>query len=166
MESVVLHSSGIDNDFLFILRHSVTVSCFNYLAKMKFTLSLLACLAAASPIAVPEAIDVEARQLGLSSTETELEQGSSSSCPKAILIFARASTETGNLVHPSRLFLTVLCLFQSLYKDRMDEQHGNELTVFVGNNCWPCRWKCLGEQIRRKQCLGPRSRRPIYGWLS
>jgi hypothetical protein len=63
-----------------------------------FTVALFAALAAASPIIIPEsaAIELQARQLGLSSSE--LESGSSSACPKAILIFARGSTETGNLV--------------------------------------------------------------------
>ena len=66
---------------------------------MKFlTIALFTALAAASPIIIPEsaAIGLQARQLGLSSNE--LESGSSSACPKAILIFARGSTETGNLV--------------------------------------------------------------------
>jgi cutinase len=64
-----------------------------------FTVSLLAALVAASPIAVPEiqiSGDIEARQLG--SSKNELETGSASNCPKAIFIFARGSTETGNLV--------------------------------------------------------------------
>ncbi|KAF2124110.1 carbohydrate esterase family 5 protein [Dothidotthia symphoricarpi CBS 119687] len=61
-----------------------------------FALSVLATLVSASPIAVPEANGVEARQFG-SGTSNELEQGSSSSCPKAIFIFARASTEPGNM---------------------------------------------------------------------
>ncbi|KAF2030391.1 cutinase-domain-containing protein [Setomelanomma holmii] len=66
-----------------------------------FTVALLAALAAASPVAVPEAVlevqigAFEAR--ALSSTSTELEDGSASSCPKAVLIFARGSTEGGNL---------------------------------------------------------------------
>nr|BAN51852.1 cutinase [Paraphoma sp. B47-9]BAN51853.1 cutinase [Paraphoma sp. B47-9] len=63
-----------------------------------FTISLLAALATASPIAVPEmqiSGDIEARQVG--SSKNELETGSASNCPKAILIFARGSTETGNL---------------------------------------------------------------------
>ncbi|KAF2124616.1 carbohydrate esterase family 5 protein [Dothidotthia symphoricarpi CBS 119687] len=69
---------------------------------MKFLIvSLLATLAAASPIAVPEpsinivANDLEARQFG--GSKSELESGSASACPKAILVFARGSTETGNL---------------------------------------------------------------------
>ncbi|KAJ4329809.1 hypothetical protein N0V87_010546 [Didymella glomerata] len=65
---------------------------------MKFlAVALFAVLATTSPIVIPEAeaIELQARQLGLSSTE--LESGSSSACPKAILIFARGSTETGNL---------------------------------------------------------------------
>ncbi|OAL48038.1 cutinase [Pyrenochaeta sp. DS3sAY3a] len=67
-------------------------------------LTLIVGLAVASPIAAPaplpeaeagpEAHSLEARQ---SSTRTELESGNSASCPKAIFIFARASTEPGNM---------------------------------------------------------------------
>ncbi|KAF3037613.1 hypothetical protein E8E12_002813 [Didymella heteroderae] len=66
---------------------------------MKFlTLSMLASLATASPItlAAPAADTLEVRQFG-TSTRNELEQGRAGSCPKAIFIFARASTETGNM---------------------------------------------------------------------
>jgi cutinase len=55
-----------------------------------------------------EAAGVRARQWGWgggsyggsygSSTRNDLQNGSSSSCPKVIFIFARASTETGNMV--------------------------------------------------------------------
>jgi len=60
---------------------------------------MLAGLAAASPItlAAPTADTLEVRQFG-TSTRNELEQGRAGSCPKAIFIFARASTETGNMV--------------------------------------------------------------------
>ena len=44
----------------------------------------------------PRDVDVEARQL--SSTRNDLERGSSSNCPSVILIFARGSTEIGNMV--------------------------------------------------------------------
>lgn len=61
--------------------------------------SLFTALSLASPIAVPvpepELIHLEARQ---SSTRNELETGSSAACPRAIFIFARASTEPGNMV--------------------------------------------------------------------
>jgi cutinase len=67
-----------------------------------FAVSFLAALAAASPIAAPEPsnaeLEIMARQL--SGSKNELESGSSSACPKAILVFARGSTETGNLVRP------------------------------------------------------------------
>jgi cutinase len=68
-----------------------------------FTVSLFVTLAAASPITVqePSISDIEARQLG--SSKTELESGSAGACPKAILIFARGSTEPGNLVCLSSL---------------------------------------------------------------
>jgi cutinase len=67
-----------------------------------FTLSLLATLAVASPIAAPVPTGAERellveRQL-FGGSDDELEKGSSSSCPKAILVFARGSTETGTLV--------------------------------------------------------------------
>jgi cutinase len=76
---------------------------------MKFlSITLLATLATASPIAAPEPAfqlsgDLQARQL--LSSKSELESGSASACPKAILVFARGSTETGNLVR-SRSSLT------------------------------------------------------------
>lgn len=64
---------------------------------MKF-LNLLATagLVAALPTTTVED-QLEARQL-LSSTSNDLEQGSSSNCPRVIFIFARASTEPGNMV--------------------------------------------------------------------
>ncbi|KAF1843498.1 carbohydrate esterase family 5 protein [Cucurbitaria berberidis CBS 394.84] len=69
---------------------------------MKFlAISVLAALAAASPIAVPEPVndlevrEIDARQLN-AGTRNELETGTAP-CPKAILIFARGSTETGNM---------------------------------------------------------------------
>lgn len=66
-----------------------------------FAASLFASLAVAAPFAVPEPSDAEiealaARQL-LSGSKNELEQGSGSSCPKAIFVFARGTTEQGNL---------------------------------------------------------------------
>ncbi|OSS51491.1 hypothetical protein B5807_03451 [Epicoccum nigrum] len=62
-----------------------------------FAYGLLASLAAASPLVFPksEAIELEARQL--SGSSNELENGNAAACPKAILIFARGSTESGNL---------------------------------------------------------------------
>ncbi|KZL82629.1 cutinase [Colletotrichum incanum] len=68
---------------------------------MKFLaiVSLAVTLAAAAPVevAVVDAgvADLEIRQTG--STRNELESGSSSACPKVIYIFARASTEPGNM---------------------------------------------------------------------
>jgi len=60
---------------------------------MKVTLSLaaLAAVATALPLEV-----LETRQS--STTRTELESGSASACPKAILIYARGSTQSGNMV--------------------------------------------------------------------
>lgn len=77
---------------------------------MKFfaILSLCATLIAAVPVeVVVEAgvADLEVRQTGL--TRNELESGSSSACPRVIFIFARASTELGNMVSyfPPRKYL-------------------------------------------------------------
>lgn len=75
---------------------------------MKFfaIISLCAALVAAAPIEDPIEVavdtsvaDLEVRQAGL--TRNELETGSSSACPKVIFIFARASTELGNMVRSS-----------------------------------------------------------------
>ena len=67
---------------------------------MKFftTVSLLAGLGAALPTAVEvnEAV-IEARQSS-SNTRNELQNGGT--CPRVIFIFARGSTESGNLVCP------------------------------------------------------------------
>lgn len=68
---------------------------------MKFLaiISLCAALVAAAPVEVAvEAgiVDLEIRQAGL--TRDELQSGSSSACPRVIFIFARASTELGNMV--------------------------------------------------------------------
>ncbi|KAI8165693.1 Cutinase 1 [Colletotrichum sp. SAR 10_70] len=63
---------------------------------MKFlsVLSLAITLAAAAPVEVETGVALQTRQ---SSTRNELETGSSSACPKVIYIFARASTEPGNM---------------------------------------------------------------------
>ena len=69
---------------------------------MKFLQLLTAAgLVAALPAAAPieNVAEIETRQS--SSTRSELESGSSSNCPKVIFIFARASTEAGNMVRPS-----------------------------------------------------------------
>jgi hypothetical protein len=68
-----------------------------------FATSLLATLAVASPIVVSPAADLSARQLGSLNpmTSNDVKDGSSSSCPKAIFIFARASGEQGNMVRYS-----------------------------------------------------------------
>lgn len=75
---------------------------------MKFLaiISLCAALVAAAPVEAPIEVavdagvaDLEVRQTGL--TRNELESGSSSACPRVIFIFARASTELGNMVRSS-----------------------------------------------------------------
>lgn len=68
---------------------------------MKFlsSIALLAGLASAAPGPVDLApVDLDDRQL-VTSTRNELERGSSSNCPEGILVFARGSTEIGNMVH-------------------------------------------------------------------
>jgi hypothetical protein len=80
-----------------------------------FAATLLATLATASPVAVAEPSNNElvARQF-IGGSKTELETGSSSACPKAILVFARGSTETGNLVSNdiTRLCPLHFCVFR------------------------------------------------------
>ncbi|KAK4238133.1 carbohydrate esterase [Achaetomium macrosporum] len=49
-----------------------------------------------APVEVETLAEIEARQL-LASTRNDLENGDSSNCPRVILIFARGSTETGNM---------------------------------------------------------------------
>ncbi|KAJ4292052.1 Cutinase [Kalmusia sp. IMI 367209] len=56
---------------------------------MKFTISL------ASIVAVASALPLVTRDSTI--TRTELEAGSASACPKAILIYARGSTQEGNM---------------------------------------------------------------------
>lgn len=72
---------------------------------MKFLaiISLCAALVAAAPVEAPVEVAIDAgvgalevRQGGL--TRDELQDGSSSACPRVIFIFARASTELGNMV--------------------------------------------------------------------
>lgn len=72
-----------------------------FASKMKFLTisSILIALVAAAPTSVVLQEDspvLKARQS--STTRNELENGSSSSCPDGILIFARGSTEPGNMV--------------------------------------------------------------------
>lgn len=59
--------------------------------KMKSTVLL-------SILAVAGATPLDTRQSTNSSVRNELEDGTSSACPKAIFIFARASREDGNMV--------------------------------------------------------------------
>lgn len=63
---------------------------------MKFITSLV--IAAGVAVAVPAGLTT--RQFG-GITRNDLEDGSSSDCPQAILIFARATGEGGNIVGQS-----------------------------------------------------------------
>lgn len=72
---------------------------------MKFlsALTLAAGLATALPAAAPGPVDAGGALAARQSltTRTDLESGSSSSCPRAIFIFARATGEPGNMVRAS-----------------------------------------------------------------
>lgn len=62
---------------------------------------LAVALPAATPVNDVDMADVMARQWGGSigsSTKNDLQNGNASACPKVIFIFARASTESGNMV--------------------------------------------------------------------
>lgn len=72
-------------------------------------LALALTLTSAAPVSVDiteadiesrseEVAVLEARQ---SSTRRDLETGSASNCPRAILIYARGSTEPGNMARPT-----------------------------------------------------------------
>lgn len=73
-----------------------------------FTVSLFGALAAASPVVVrapantivaADPIVVEAIQNAYAgTTSNDLENGKAGACPEAILIFARGTSEAGNLV--------------------------------------------------------------------
>jgi len=54
--------------------------------------------AAISLVAHISAAPVELEERQLSSTRNDLENGNSNNCPEVIFIFARASTEVGNMV--------------------------------------------------------------------
>lgn len=68
---------------------------------MKFSLVLASFVSFVSALPVDidagTDVDVVARQ---SNSRNELETGSASNCPEAILIYARGSTEPGNVVCP------------------------------------------------------------------
>lgn len=69
-------------------------------ARMKFLalFAAAASLVAALPAPVHEAEVIHTLQARQSSTRNDLESGNSNNCPEAIFIFARASTEVGNMV--------------------------------------------------------------------
>lgn len=76
---------------------------------MKF-FHLLPYLALASAVPIQHATEGVAslaeRQLSI--TRNELESGSSSACPRVIFIFARASTEIGNMVSVAHMMFTYM----------------------------------------------------------
>lgn len=74
---------------------------------MKFLsiVTLAAGIVSAAPAVDVETRSIEARQL---SSSTDLESGSSSNCPSVILIFARASGESGNMVRSDSKTLGLL----------------------------------------------------------
>ncbi|KAF4982481.1 hypothetical protein FZEAL_1906 [Fusarium zealandicum] len=64
--------------------------------KFQAILSLLAATASAFPTPPPNT-DISVRQFGGGTTRNDLSNGNSASCPGVIFIYARGSTETGNL---------------------------------------------------------------------
>ena len=86
----------------------------------------LATLALSTPLAT-DAENLYARQFGTGSTANELEQGS---CKDVTLIFARGSTELGNMV----------CLFPSftrvLYYPRTYQAQHHEICGARANQWW------------------------------
>ncbi|KAF4949153.1 hypothetical protein FSARC_13571 [Fusarium sarcochroum] len=64
---------------------------------MKFTIITALIAATASALPATQETGIEARQFGGSSTRNDLANGNSGSCPGVIFIYARGSTETGNL---------------------------------------------------------------------
>jgi cutinase len=75
-------------------------------------------LAATLITALPVEFDSNVAEVGIRQTiydtRNDLVLGSSSNCPQAIFIFARASTETGNIVRIPRQLLTYIFLLQHL----------------------------------------------------
>lgn len=72
------------------------------------TTSLVAALPTTpAPVQVEQlqSAEIEVRQLN--SIRTDVERGSSSRCPKVIYIFARGSTEPGNMVGPFNIQLAM-----------------------------------------------------------
>lgn len=116
-----------------------------------FATSLLATLAVASPIAVTPAADLSARQLGSLNpmTSNDVKDGSSSSCPKAIFIFARASGEQGNMVRYSPAWNGSMLL-----------------TFFQGRVYWPHCSQRSEEEVRQRAGVGPGRWCAIYRWTA
>ena len=63
-----------------------------------FSLVLALAAALSSALPVDQAMELEARQI---TTRNDLENGNPANCPQAILIYARGSTESGNMVSSS-----------------------------------------------------------------
>lgn len=91
---------------------------------MRFSAVLaLASVAIASPIAIEE------RQYVLGSSASEFTSGG---CRDVIFIFARGSTEAGNMVCPLLLLPPLLLGFQNTGVERIPPTNQNS----TGLNCW------------------------------
>ena len=88
-----------------------------------FAASVLASIAAASPVVISPGNDIEARQFGIGS-KSELESGQAGACPKVIMIFARGSTEQGNLVRHPLVIRHVLTKTLFEYDQRLTTEQG------------------------------------------
>jgi hypothetical protein len=129
-----------------------------------FAAAVLASIAAASPVVISGANDIEARQFGIGS-KNELESGQAGACPKAIMIFARGSTEQGNLVRHPLVFPYVI-----LNINRFITSHPYETPSWkrsmannqTGHTGRPSRKRPRAE-VRCRQCLGAGCRWTIHG---
>ena len=112
---------------------------------------LAAALPAATPVNDVDMADVMARQWGgsIGSTKDDLQNGNASACPKVIFIFARASTERGNMV---RLPLTFSCF----HFPRISTY---TVTPLTGLKHRTCRRQRAGKNVQRH--VGAGRRRPV-----
>jgi hypothetical protein len=84
---------------------------------MKFTLSLASLVAVASafPVVTRDAV----------TTRTELEDGISSACPKAILIYARGTLQDGNMVSIFFFFIPGTACASHWFRRNHTRMHGS-----------------------------------------